>query len=207
MGDIAEFAAGRSSEPRRQAQGRPHPARQPRAVPGLRPGHRREPQGLLVLVARGPGLRLRDLEEQGRQDAAAAVARELIATGRTAKPVTGFKGRSGRRSAPARARAERGRQVARRVRRAVGARGRQAARGRRGAGAARPRRRPPRRRPRRPEQATPRPRARGVGRRARSPAAPGSRVRASRPETGADAPQPRRERRPSAGTELADDRR
>ena len=55
---------------RRQAQGRPHPARQPRAVPGLRPRHRREPQGLLLLVARGPGLRVRDLEVQGRQDAA-----------------------------------------------------------------------------------------------------------------------------------------
>ena len=38
---------------RREAQGRAHPARQPRAVPGLRPRHRREPQGLLVLVARG----------------------------------------------------------------------------------------------------------------------------------------------------------
>ena len=31
-------------------------------VPGLRQRHRREPQGLLVLVARGPGLRLRHLE-------------------------------------------------------------------------------------------------------------------------------------------------
>ena len=38
---------------RREAQGGAHPARQPRAVPGLRPRHRREPQGLLVLVARG----------------------------------------------------------------------------------------------------------------------------------------------------------
>ena len=55
----------------REAQGHPHPAGQPRPVPGLRPRHRREPQGLLLLVARGPGLRLRDLEEQGGQDAAA----------------------------------------------------------------------------------------------------------------------------------------
>ena len=39
-------------------------------VPGLRPRRHREPQGLLVLVARGPRLRLRDLEEQGRQEAA-----------------------------------------------------------------------------------------------------------------------------------------
>ena len=59
-----------SHDARREAQGRPHPAREPRPVPGLRPRHRREPQGLLVLVARGPGLRLRDLEVQGRQDAA-----------------------------------------------------------------------------------------------------------------------------------------
>ena len=81
---------------RREAQGGPHPAGQPRPVPGLRAGHRREPQGLLVLVARGPGMRLRDLEEQGGQDAAEAVAKELIATGRTARPVTGFKGRSGK---------------------------------------------------------------------------------------------------------------
>ncbi len=55
---------------RRQAQGGPHPARQPRAVPGLRARHRREPQGLLVLVARGSRLRVRDLEVEGRQDAA-----------------------------------------------------------------------------------------------------------------------------------------
>ena len=82
MADIAEFAGGDRRRARRQAQGRPHPAGQPRPVPGLRPRHRREPQGLLVLVARGPGLRLRDLEEQGRQDAAdGGRASELIATG------------------------------------------------------------------------------------------------------------------------------
>ena len=55
---------------RHDAQGRPHPAREPGAVPRVRQRHRREPQGLLVLVARGPGLRLRDLEEQGGQAAA-----------------------------------------------------------------------------------------------------------------------------------------
>ena len=38
---------------RREAQGGADPARQPRAVPGLRARHRREPQGLLLLVARG----------------------------------------------------------------------------------------------------------------------------------------------------------
>ena len=59
----------------------------------------------------------------------AAVARELIATARTAKPVTGFKGRSGRSfRARLALHADRGRQVAGRVRRAVGARGREAAR-------------------------------------------------------------------------------
>ena len=56
---------------RREAQGHPHPAAEPRPLPGLRPRHRREPQGLLLLGPRGPGLRLRDLEEQGGQDAAA----------------------------------------------------------------------------------------------------------------------------------------
>ena len=49
-----------------------------------------------MLVARGPGLRVRDLEVEGRQDPPVAVARELIKTGRTEKPVTGFKGRSGK---------------------------------------------------------------------------------------------------------------
>ncbi len=53
-----------------QAQGRADRAGQARPVPGLRARDQREPQGLLVLVARGPGLRLRDLEEEGRQDAA-----------------------------------------------------------------------------------------------------------------------------------------
>ena len=38
---------------RRDAQGRAHPAREARAVPGVRARDRREPQGLLVLGARG----------------------------------------------------------------------------------------------------------------------------------------------------------
>ena len=60
-----------------------------------------------------------------------AVARELIAKGRTEKAVTGFKGRSGPLlPREARADADRGRPLARRVRRALGPRGRQAARGR-----------------------------------------------------------------------------
>ena len=44
---------GHRRRARHEAQGGPDPARQPRALPGLRPRHRREPQGLLVLVARG----------------------------------------------------------------------------------------------------------------------------------------------------------
>ena len=70
MRDIAELRRRDRARARRQAQGRPHPAGEPRAVPGLRARHRGEPQGLLVLVARGPGLRLRHLEDQGGQDAA-----------------------------------------------------------------------------------------------------------------------------------------
>ena len=59
----------------------------------------------------------------------AAVAAELIKHGRTEKPVAGFKGRSGRTFRARLAHpAGRGRQVARRVRRAVGARGHQAPR-------------------------------------------------------------------------------
>ncbi len=63
--------AGDRQGARRDAQRRAHPARQARAVPGVRSRDRREPQGLLVLGARGSGLRLRDLEGQSRQDAAA----------------------------------------------------------------------------------------------------------------------------------------
>ena len=81
----------------RQAEGRPDRARQARPVPGLRPRDQREPQGLLVLVARGPWLRLRDLEEQGGQVAAgvggqgadrvaAPVARGAARTRRSAAP-------------------------------------------------------------------------------------------------------------------------
>ena len=53
MRDIAGFAKRDRRGARRDAQGRAHPAREPRPLPGLRPRHRREPQGLLVLVARG----------------------------------------------------------------------------------------------------------------------------------------------------------
>ena len=50
MKDIAKFTT-ETVERARQAQGREDRARQPRPVPGLRPRHHREPQGLLVLVA------------------------------------------------------------------------------------------------------------------------------------------------------------
>ena len=70
MGDIVKFAERHRRRARHQAQGRADPARQSRPLPGVRSRHRREPQGLLVLVARGPGLRVRDLEVQGRQAAA-----------------------------------------------------------------------------------------------------------------------------------------
>ena len=71
MGDIVKFTAGDRRRARREAEGRPDPARQPRPVPGLRARHRREPQGLFLLVARGSGLRIRHLEVEGRQAAAA----------------------------------------------------------------------------------------------------------------------------------------
>ncbi len=54
-----------------------------------------------MLVARGSRLRLRHLEVQGRQEAARRPWRkELIATGRTARPVTGFRAAAASRSAP-----------------------------------------------------------------------------------------------------------
>ena len=83
-----------------------------------------------------------------------AVARELISTGRTERPVDGLQGPlRPLLPRPAGADADRGRQVARRVRRAVGARGRQAARGRGRGRRRRPRDRAARRRGRRPRLA------------------------------------------------------
>ena len=70
MGDIVKFAERHGRRARHQAQGRADPARQSRPLPSVRSRHRREPQGLLVLVTRGPGLWVRDLEVQGRQAAA-----------------------------------------------------------------------------------------------------------------------------------------
>ena len=97
MGDIAKFATGDRRRARLKAQGRAHPPRQPRPLPGVRPRHRREPQGLLVLVARGRRLRLCHLEVQGRQEPAPSRWRASSSRpGAPSKPVTGFKGRSGK---------------------------------------------------------------------------------------------------------------
>ena len=162
---------------RHEAQGRPHPAREPRPVPGLRPRHHGEPQGLLVLVARGPGLRLRDLEGQGRQADAAG--------GRHgADPHRPHREAGHRLQGPqrplvprqARARAERRGQVARRVRRAVGQGGRTRGRGRRGRG----RRGGGRRRPAAPQRLS---RAPELRRRVRNAAAAGFRTSDARSAT------------------------
>ncbi len=72
MSDIAGFAAGdraRSSTRRSKTCASRAPRLGP--VPGVRARDRREPQGLLVLGARGSRLRLRDLEGESRQAAAA----------------------------------------------------------------------------------------------------------------------------------------
>ena len=69
MHDISEFAARDRQGARRVAQRRAHPQGPPGAVPGLRPRDRREPQGLLLLGARGSRLRVRDLEVESRQAA------------------------------------------------------------------------------------------------------------------------------------------
>ena len=69
MNDIATLHQGDGRAARR-AQGREDRARQPRALPGLRQGREREPQGLLVLVEGRPGLWVRRVEEEGRQEPA-----------------------------------------------------------------------------------------------------------------------------------------
>ena len=96
MSDIAGFAERDGAQARRDAQRREHPAREARAVPGVRARDQREPQGLLVLGARGPGLRLRHLEVKAGKTLPVRIARELIKTGYTERAVTGFRGRSGR---------------------------------------------------------------------------------------------------------------
>ena len=131
MADIAAVRRRHGHDAGREAQGHPHPAGQPRPVPGLRPRHRREPQGLLLLGARGSGLRLRDLEEQGGQDAAAGGRPRADLQGPDREGRDRLQGPL-RPLLPREARADADRRgpLARRVRRAVGPRGRQAARGR-----------------------------------------------------------------------------
>ena len=71
MGDIVKFARVDRRRTRHQAPRRSDPARQPGPLPGVRARHHRESQGLFVLGARRPGVRIRDLEIQGGQAAAA----------------------------------------------------------------------------------------------------------------------------------------
>ena len=118
----------------RQAEGRSDRARQAGTVPDLRARDHGEPQGLLVLVARRPGLRLRDLEAQGGQVAAglgrqgadrvaAPVARGRRGPGRRPHGEAGHRLPQPRRPdvpGEAPARADRRGQVARRVRRGLG---------------------------------------------------------------------------------------
>ena len=131
MGDIAEFAGATVGE----LDAKLKDVRIPRANLGPCPvcGHDivENRKGYSCWSREDPGCGFVIWKGKAGKQLPAAVARELIARGRTEKPVTGFKGRSGRsfRARLALA-ADRGRQVARRVRRAVGARGRQAARGR-----------------------------------------------------------------------------
>ena len=134
MTDIAEFAG---EHDRRCSTRRSRTCEIPRAnlgpVPGLRPGHHREPQGLLVLVARGPRLRLRDLEvARSASSSRRRSPRELIATGRTERrsPASGRAAASSFRAQLALQQNEEGK-LARRVRRGVGEGGREGA-GRRG---------------------------------------------------------------------------
>ncbi len=71
MSDIAGFAQETVKELDETLKDVRIPRAQARPMPGVRPRDRREPQGLLVLGARRSGLRLRDLEVESRQDAAA----------------------------------------------------------------------------------------------------------------------------------------
>ncbi len=130
MGDIVTFAEATVATLDEKLRERADPPGEPRPVPGLRSRHHREPQGLLVLVARGSRLRLRDLEGEGGQDAhgrdrprADPHRPHRESRHRLQRPLRPLLPRTPR------ARADRRGPLARRVRRAVGARGRQAARG------------------------------------------------------------------------------
>ena len=123
MSDIAGFARRPSKELDETLKDVRIPRATAGAVPGVRPRDRREPQGLLVLGARGSGLRLRDLEGESRQ--AAADGGRARADQDAATPRGGDRlSRAQRTQLPRapRAQPDRGGQMAGRVRRAVGAR-------------------------------------------------------------------------------------
>ena len=71
MSDIAGFAEETVKELDETLKDVRIPRARAGPVPGVRPRDRREPQGLLLLGARGSRLRIRDLEGQSRQAAAA----------------------------------------------------------------------------------------------------------------------------------------
>ena len=144
MHDIAEFARGTVTE----LDAKLKEVRIPRANLGPCPvcGHDivENRKGFSCWSREDPGCGFVIWKSKAGKTLPMAVARELIATGRTAKAGHGLQGPLGQVvPRAARAAAVRGRQVARRVRRAVGARGRQAARGRGARPAARRRRRRP----------------------------------------------------------------
>ena len=97
MSDIAEFAELDGHRARRQAQGRPDPAGDARPVPGLRP--RRSARTARATRA-GRARTRAAASSSGRARPARRCRspwrRSSSRPGRTAKPVTGFKGRSGK---------------------------------------------------------------------------------------------------------------
>jgi len=112
-----------------QAQGRADSAGESGPLPGLRPRHHGEPQGLLLLVTRGSRLWLRHLEVQGRQAAAAGSRAGADQDGADREAGHRLQGPLGQGlPGPAGPAADRGGQVARGVRRAVGQGGGQAPR-------------------------------------------------------------------------------
>ena len=116
----------------RQAQGHQDRAREPGPLPGLPAPGDREPQGLLLLVAGRPRVRLRDLEGEVREDADPDDREGADGEGPHGEADRLQEPRGPHLPGEAEARAERGRQVARRLRRGMGAAAVGAAGGRRG---------------------------------------------------------------------------
>ena len=82
---------------RREAQGRPDPARQARPVPGLFGREINENRkGYSCWGRDDPGCGFVIWKGKAGKQLPVAVARELIKTGRTERPVTGFKSRAGK---------------------------------------------------------------------------------------------------------------